>query len=656
MSKSSLRLFTLLMAVLMMFFSGSSRAKEEKPFPLTNIHRAIASKENGWLNTARPLKAEDFQGRIVLLDFWTFCCINCMHIIPDLGYLEQKFGDKLTVVGIHSAKFRNEQDTGNIRSAILRYGIHHPVVNDFDFGIWQRFGVNSWPTLVLITPEGRIEEVYSGEGHRGELEKKISGLIKKYDGRLVSAPLPIALEETKAPRSVLSFPGKIALFAHTDTVEEPVLFVSDSGHHRIITVDTRGTFGQVIGSGTPGFKDGSFEKAQFQSPQGLVYDSAGETLYVADTGNHAIRRVDLKTHEVSTIAGTGKQGYEREVTDAPTRSTPLSSPWDIAFYPDKEHLAIAMAGLHQLWSLDMAKGTISVLAGSGRESIEDGTLPQNSLSQPSGLSVVGSKLYFVDSETSSLRVFEKGIVTTLIGTGLFDFGFADGKRGAGLLQHPLGLEANEKEVLIADSYNHAIRRFDVATGQLTTISGNGKPGDRDGPLADAQFNEPNDIIRLGDKLLVADTNNQAIRILDLGAGKVSTMELQKEAEAPSVQGPIEHLPNLVRLDNIKVIKNKQVELILHLPKGWKVNKEAPSFLTLFEKGKPVAELHKAELTGKAPALPPLQGAGPYRLQGTIYYCEDREGSVCLIRSFDGSFTPTPKGHDKISIELPAPLP
>ena len=110
----------------------------------------------GWLNTDRPLSIAGLRGKVVLLDFWTYGCVNCMHVIPDLRALEEKYSRQLVVIGVHSAKFENERDTENIRHIVLRYGLEHPVVNDADFRIWRAYTVRAWPTLVLIDADGYI--------------------------------------------------------------------------------------------------------------------------------------------------------------------------------------------------------------------------------------------------------------------------------------------------------------------------------------------------------------------------------------------------------------------------------------------------------------------------------------------------------------------
>ena len=255
-----------------------------KTFSLTVVHQAL-TQNTAWVNTTRPLTADDLTGRILLLDFWTYCCINCMHVIPELQALEHRFGEQLTVIGVHSGKFYNERDGDHIKAAIHRYNIEHPVVNDANFSIWDQLGVHAWPTLILVNPLGKIEKVYTGEGHGKELERDIDALVKKYAGQLKIAPLPLAQEETKHAPSLLSFPGKLAF-----DPDRQLLFISDSNHHRIVGTTLAGEVKMVVDS-------------DFNRPQGiLVHDGA---VYVADTEHHLLRKIDLATKHVETIAGTG---------------------------------------------------------------------------------------------------------------------------------------------------------------------------------------------------------------------------------------------------------------------------------------------------------------------------------------------------------------
>ena len=609
----------LLVIFSVMWLVSAANATE---FKVTPAHIALTD-EKEWLNVSRPLTPDDLKGRIVLVDFWTYCCINCIHIMPDLAYLERKFGDKLTVLGVHSAKFLNEKDNENIRSAVLRYNIHHPVVNDKNFQIWKKMGVRAWPTLVLLNPQGVVVGAYSGEGHREDLEEKIEKLISKNEGELVETPLPIQLEMKSAPRTYLKFPGKLAY-----AEDRKLLFISDSGHNRIVATNLKGEVQFTIGSGVEGLKE-----SQFRNPQGMAYNNG--MLYVADTGNHLLRAIDLENRTVQTIAGNGKQGLPRELKENEALTVALSSPWDVKFYPDDKHLAIAMAGTHQLWGYDIATQTVSILAGNGRESIDDGAYPDNALSQPSGLSPVGDSLYFVDSETSSLRVLRQGKVETLIGTGLFDFGFKDGIQGRALLQHPIGVYADKEAVYIADSYNHSIRKYDLASKQLTTILGNGKRG---------ELNEPNDILKIGGQFYIADTNSNRLRIWK----NIETLEI-KESSSVKKQ-PAAQLPNIVKTPVVNA-QAGVVNIDIHVPNGWKINHEAPSYLALFGKQESAIAVWERDELMQLQVPTTALAEGHYTLQGTLYYCQDKPDAPCLLQSVSQEIQLGKTGVTSVAVEL-----
>lgn len=413
-----------------------------------------------WFNTANPLRLADQRGKVVLLDFWTYCCINCMHILPDLAFLEQKYPDGLTVIGLHSPKFPNERVGKQLQKAINRYHIRHPVANDPEFTVWQSYGIRAWPSVVFIDPAGYFVGVLSGEGRREQLD----GLIADYlaaaerSGLRVHSPVPIKLVPESA--SVLKFPGKVLA---TDNR----VYVSDSGHQRILEIDWTGKILHVYGSGLPGFKDGQSKQAQFNDPQGLA--KVGDTLYVADTLNHALRSIDLISGQVTTLAGTGEQGrYMGNHFDKPLYA-PLNSPWDLAYH--QGILYIAMAGQHQIWSMDLATDAIRVYAGSGREDIIDGSANYATFAQPSGLSVGDDdRLYVADSETSAVRSIRLpyAAVSTLIGRGLFEFGDHDGLGKQARLQHPLGVawDARRKGLWIADTYNSKLKWLDVQDNRV----------------------------------------------------------------------------------------------------------------------------------------------------------------------------------------------
>ena len=440
-------------------------------------------------------------------------------MIPQLRKLEEKYAGELVVLGVHSPKFTSERETENLRHALLRHRIGHPVVNDRGFDVWGSYGCRAWPTLVFVDPEGKVIGKHEGEIPYEALDELVGQMVAEFDrnGTLDRWPVDFGRESEKDAQ--LSFPGKVL-------AEESAgrLFIADTGHNRVIVASLEGEVRHVIGAGTAGLIDGGFPEARFDHPQGMSL--AGEALYVADTENHAIRRVDLASQRVVTVAGTGEQGG-RLASPERAKETALRSPWDLALHGDL--LFIAMAGLHQLWVLDIKAERIRVHAGNGREAPIDGPLLSASLDQPSGLATDGKLLYFADSEASAIRTAsleEVGSVGTIVGQDLFVFGDVDGMGDAVRLQHPLGICFHDGVLYVADSYNNKIKRVLPLTRSAITFAGTGEPGHRDGPAASAQLHEPSGLSVAGGKLYVADSNNHAIRVADLATGEVSTLELR----------------------------------------------------------------------------------------------------------------------------------
>jgi len=475
-----------------------------------------------WLNTAGPLQLADLRGKIVILDFWTFCCINCIHTLPDLAKLEKKYANQLVVVGVHSAKFDNEKKSENIRKAILRYEISHPVVNDANMTIWNTYGVMSWPTLVLIDPEGLVVGAGSGEGLYDALDRAIGNLVKESREKktLNEKPLRFELARLKEKgNSPLFFPGKILADGPGRR-----LFIADSTHHRIVITDLDGQKIAIAGVGEPGKQDGAFDKASFNDPQGMAL--SGETLYVADRKNHLIRSLDLKKKTVRTVAGTGEHG-ENRMFGGPALKTGLNSPWDLCLIGNR--LFIAQAGFHQIWTLDLDKGNLDPYAGTGAERIHDGPLDRASFAQPSGLTTDGKNLYVADSEVSAIRAISvgDGEVKTIVGQGLFDFGDKDGMSDQVRLQHALGVLFHEGMLYVADTYNSKIKVIDPKDRSSTTFV-----GEPVGWLGPRLFNEPGGLSYANGKLYVADTNGHRIQVVDLKSKAISTLVL-KGVEAPA---------------------------------------------------------------------------------------------------------------------------
>ena len=511
-------------------------AGEDQPGPARAVEWFNGAK--GWLNTAEPLTRETLNGQVVLIDFWTYCCINCMHVIPDLKYLEEKFKDQpFVVIGVHSGKFDQEKDTANIRAAVLRYGLSHPVAVDSDFAIWKRFGVHSWPTLAVIDAHGRLLGLVPGEGHRKGLEDLIAKLLAeaKADGSLAAGPLRFAPEhDDQAAASPLLFPGKVLADGPGHR-----LFIADTGHHRVLVADPDGAVQAIIGSGKPGLADGPPSTAQFDEPQGMALSADGATLFVCDCLNHALRAVALSTGTVRTLCGTGEQGQDRHYS-GPGAKAQLNSPWDVVRCADA--LFIAMAGCHQIWRYDLASGEIAVFAGTGRESATDGDLAHSAFAQPSGLATDGTRLFVADSEASSIRAVDitpAGRVAPLAGSGdLFGFGQANASGREARFQHPLGIalvgSGGGAYLAVADTYNQVLRRLDPLTGAVTSLTGTGtsKPGSADA----IGFFEPAGLSAVGDRLYVADTNHHRIVALELPGLVAHVLSIR----LPAGQGQDQH--------------------------------------------------------------------------------------------------------------------
>ncbi|QKW07688.1 redoxin domain-containing protein [Streptomyces sp. NA04227] len=421
--------------------------------------------KGGWLNTGgEELSLAGLRGRIVVLDFWTFCCINCLHVLDELRELEERHRDTLVIVGVHSPKFVHEAEHQAVVDAVERYGVEHPVLDDPELATWKQYAVRAWPTLVVIDPEGYIVAQHAGEGHAHAIAALVAELEAEHEakGTLRRGEGPFVPPEPEP--TTLRFPGKALLLPSGN------LLVSDTTRHQLVELAADGeSVVRRIGSGVRGFHDGDELDATFSEPQGLaLLDSS--TVVVADTVNHALRTLDLATGRVGTLAGTGKQWWQGSPTEGPAREVDLSSPWDVALFGGK--MWVAMAGVHQLWTYDPVTDRVEVAAGTTNEGLVDGPGDQAWFAQPSGLAEAGDRLWLADSETSALRwVDTEGEVHTAVGTGLFDFGHRDGAAGQALLQHPLGVTAlPDGSVAVCDTYNHALRRFDPASGEVTTLA------------------------------------------------------------------------------------------------------------------------------------------------------------------------------------------
>ncbi|WP_069813456.1 NHL domain-containing thioredoxin family protein [Streptomyces sp. TP-A0874] len=467
--------------------------------------RAPELQGRSWINTGgKELSLAALRGRIVVLDFWTFCCINCLHVLDELRELEEKHRDSLVIIGVHSPKFVHEADHQAVVDAVERYQVHHPVLDDPELATWKQYAVRAWPTLVVIDPEGYVVAQHAGEGHAHAIEQLVTELVEQHgtkgtlrrgDGPYVP-PEPVATD--------LRFPGKVLALPGGN------LLVSDTTRHQLVELEPDGeTVVRRVGAPERGLADGPAERARFSEPQGLALLPDG-AVAVADTVNHALRRFDPVSGQVSTLAGTGRQWWQGSASSGPAREVELSSPWDVAWFADR--LWIAMAGVHQLWTYDPATETVRAAAGTTNEGLVDGPAEEAWFAQPSGLAADGDRLWIADSETSALRYVQRAaaesaddggfVVRTAVGSGLFDFGHRDGAAGQALLQHPLGVTAlPDGSVVVSDTYNHALRRYDPATDAVSTVA--------------TDLREPSDAALVGGDIVVVESARHRLTRLRL---------------------------------------------------------------------------------------------------------------------------------------------
>ena len=615
-----------------------------------------------WINCSRPLHyGQDLRGKLVLFDFFTYCCINCLHVLPTLREIEvnHSVADGLVIIGVHSAKFLNEKSSSNIERAAERYSIHHPIVNDSELIMWNEFGISCWPTFLLVSPTGRMLYVMIGETLVHKIPQLIDHVLRYYRERELILPhaLPVC-PGSVAEASYLKYPGKI----HIDS-ESGLIFVSDTSHHRIVVLDSKSySVASVIGCGRKGLKDGPTAGAEFSCPQGLA--SKGHILYVADTENHVVRKVDLEVGMVSTLCGTGRLGVDREGGGSYTEQE-ISSPWDLEIGGDSSQLLfVAMAGSHQIWVFFLSDslwlkgtsykaGTMLRFSGTGDEANRNNSYPHRAcFAQPSGISINSSAglLYIADSESGCVRSLslKEGAVKGVVGGGLdpldlFSYGDVDGTGRDARLQHPMGVAYNPKNdsVYVADAYNHKIKIVSVSDKSCVTLTGNGVPGALDGSMKEAQFFEPSGLSLDSARqiLFVADTNNNAIRLLDLTAGTVRTLAI----DSPVVPKPIE----LSESFNVRVGSTCSLIVNISIPESLKLNQESnweivipsesSSCLSAPETKGHLSDVSVNQLTLSYSKASTSEGADAL-LRLSLQYCE---GAACRIalRSYAISLQP-----------------
>jgi thiol-disulfide isomerase/thioredoxin len=612
------------------------------------IHAPDLTSAAAWLNAERPISLRDLRGQVVLLDFWTHCCINCLHVLPVLRDLEERHAaDPLAVIGVHTGKFDAENDARHVLAAMERHGVEHPVAMDEGQAIWSAFAVRSWPTLVLLRPDGTIAAVAPGEPDPAELERFVLRLFDegRKDGTLAKGPLRLTPKK-KAATGPLSFPGAVL-------AEGGRIFVSDTGNHRVLVLDERGRFLDSIGSGLRGARGGSFGEAALDEPQGLA--RSGDLLFIADARSHAVWQADLRTRTVQRLAGTCDLGSSPlGFAPSPAQGTALRSPWGLALRGNT--LFLSLAGSHQLASLDLQQGTLRAVAGNGREALLDGPGEEAALAQPSGLSLDpdGHRIWFADSECSGVRFFDArtGEVASIAGgPGLFDFGDGLGPAISGVLQHPLAVLAEERSVVVADTYNDKLKRLSANGGGPLLAQA---PAAREtganvtvhalygGPSAPLPLAQPGGLCKLpSGELLVADTNQHRLVVVSEGSARLLALSGIPAAQRGVAAAPIDPLRGAAPssaagwftalIDTPAGIGLRRgaglLRLTVRAPVGFELAEGAPYSVQLeVSRRSDLLGLSKGELQGKAP------GGGVLSLEVPVTSLHERDiDSELLVR-------------------------
>lgn len=616
-----------------------------------------------WFNVQEPLTFDHLKNRIVILDFFTYCCINCMHILPDLEKLESIFDtDQVLIIGVHSAKFENEKLDANIQNAIKRYGIRHPVVNDPQAKWWNQLQISCWPTLMVLSPDLKPVKMFMGEGHLHEVQNFLEVAIQFFDISDRSAPLkalppPSSLGEVVSP-TFLKYPGKVSLWVDK-------ILISDSGHHRIVIANRSGLVEHVIGSGVRGLQDGTLTLAQFSSPQGGIFINDHQII-VADTENHALRQIDLTSGKVTTLAGNGHQGKDL-IGGKSGREQLLASPWDLCLGSSPKALEtgeldtvfVAMAGTHQIWGLALKdsvwwkgvsrkQGNIFAVAGSGVEENRNTSYPNKAgFAQPSGITFSPEHqcLFIADSESSSIRslCLKTGAVKNVCGgsrdpTDLFAFGDKDGSSVDVRLQHPLGLAMNQAQdiLFVADSYNHKVKAVTNVSGKKAECETMVDLSELDEPAGLAFDSE-------AQELIVADTNHHKIKAYQIQTKVLRNFDLNTSDEtdftnsAPTFKLRTNH--DFQCQKDVLFHRGKatiSVRFDTALDSGLKMNRDAPSHWKMFlPEGWHCTSGLKGSFEGEPLPiellLSPRAQSGQIIVEIVAYLCHKTDG-LCLTKS------------------------
>jgi len=412
-----------------------------------------------WINVD-PVRLSECGGRVVVLAFFNQASAYSQNLIDTLHHFALKHPQQLQVIGIHVPKYPFEREAARVADGVGRLGIRFPVASDPNYVAWQHYGIHGWPSLAIIDAGGGLRQVLAGEVVPQLVEETLQPLLSEAPMPLDGGPLAIA-GRRQPGTATLHHPAGIA-------IGEERLYIADAGHHQVLECNLHGRVLTRYGTGHAELVDGSPEECAFDAPHGLLLHR--EALYVADTGNHALRRINLRTGRVETLAGSGRPG----TLTGPRIENPLEAdldrPWGLAL--DGERLYVSLAGQNQVWAWETSTGALVHVAGSGQFGHADGNARSARMAHPAGLAVLQNTLYILESGSASLRrlSFNDGQLRTLVGGGLFEFGHEDGPRERASLTCPQGLalQVDSPVLWLTDAGNDRVRTLRLGGGAVAT--------------------------------------------------------------------------------------------------------------------------------------------------------------------------------------------
>ena len=627
--KSILLLITTSIIILWLLTSIFSTIYNKVSFKTSEINKIYVNDPIKWFNVTKPLEAQDLKDKIILLHFWSYSCISCIESIEKIKYFTDRNPNMVAVIGVHSPIFENEKNYNSIKKAIIRYDINYPVINDPNHDLTKKFNITQTPTFLIFNLSGKIYKKYEGTKAIDEAILSLKKLVNKNKYTINRQELPIILEKNFAISSILNNPAKITYVANFKFKKNdfPALIIANSGDNSIVITKLSGEMIFKIGNKNSGFTDGNFSEARFLRPQSVLYD--GKNIYVADTGNNAIRLIDIEKQKVSTLIGSGNQGDIIANKKINISEIELSAPTDLEFYPDKDNIMISNSGTNQIVNYNIKDKSVTAFAGNGDNGEDDGIYPANSFSQTQDMTVYDGKLYLVDSKTSSIRLIDKdGSVKTIFSQKI-------NKNSSLPLQNPRGIFVDDSGVFVTDSFNHQIRKFDFNSEKIINIAGSDR-GEEIG--SKTQLDEPSGIVSFIDKLYVADTNNNRIIIINKANGSSSLLDIIPSQKLPK-ETFVEYLPNLDKNPEITLKANSEIGIKINVKNGWKINELGPSFINILElkddnNANLITSFDWNAIMTKTLDFRDLKIGTNYLIQGKIYFCKNSINSLCYIKSYE----------------------